>query len=129
MKRVTTTAPDRERERGETRTLVDSIAREMWRRYGGGGTLNWPAVERHLGRIVAQARSDARCSGSGLILATRTTAPAQTSGGETPAYRAGGRGGRNRGPRRWAGTYEPETAASATRWRRFLRKGLGCPCP
>jgi hypothetical protein len=39
--------------------LVEAIAQEMWVLYGRNGTLDWPAVERHLSFIVGQALGDA----------------------------------------------------------------------
>jgi hypothetical protein len=51
-----------EREADVTRRLVDAIARDVWKLYGGSGTLNWAGVERHLGRMVRQARCEARAS-------------------------------------------------------------------
>lgn len=64
MQRTARSVPDREREVSEMRRLIGAIAREVRRLYGARGTLDWTAVERHLGGIVQQARADARRSRS-----------------------------------------------------------------
>ena len=45
---------------GELALLADAIARELWARYASGPKLDYAAAERHLQRIVAHARSEAR---------------------------------------------------------------------
>lgn len=50
----------RAREIDEAHRLVQAIARELWKRYGQDGSLNWDGVERHLARIVQRARDDSR---------------------------------------------------------------------
>lgn len=40
-----------------THCLVSAIAEEIWRLYGGNGELNWLEAERHLQRIVEEARA------------------------------------------------------------------------
>lgn len=51
---------DPQRELDVTHRLVSAIADELWRLYGGNDRLNWIEAERHLQRIVEQARADAR---------------------------------------------------------------------
>jgi hypothetical protein len=43
-----------------THRLVAAIAEELWRLYGGNEHLNWIEAERHLERIVADARREAK---------------------------------------------------------------------
>lgn len=41
-----------------TRRLVSVIAEELWRIYGGNEQLNWIEAERHLERMVDEARAE-----------------------------------------------------------------------
>jgi hypothetical protein len=66
------------REIDVTRRLVSAIAEEIWRLYGGSSQLNWLEAERHLERIVEEARSLAsRAEVAGLPGASGD--PAQTT--------------------------------------------------
>lgn len=47
------------REIDVTARLVSVIAEELWRLYGGNEHLNWLEAERHLERIVSEARQAA----------------------------------------------------------------------
>jgi hypothetical protein len=51
---------DPQREIDLTNQLVAAIAEELWRLYGGNDKLNWIEAERHLQRIVGEARAEAR---------------------------------------------------------------------
>ncbi len=62
MKPQTKTANGRPLEDAVPSWLVDSIARESWALNGRGPSLDWAGVEIHLGRLVRQARSEARDS-------------------------------------------------------------------
>jgi hypothetical protein len=50
----------RPRDGQETRWLVDAIARDLWRLYGGAEGLNWDAANRHLASLAREARLEAR---------------------------------------------------------------------
>jgi hypothetical protein len=50
---------DPHREVDVTERLVAAIAEELWRLYGGNDRLNWLEAERHLARIVGEARTEA----------------------------------------------------------------------
>ncbi len=60
MKLVIPPVHDQHREHDVTRRLVSAIAEELWRLYGGNDHFNWVEAERHLQRIVGQARAEAR---------------------------------------------------------------------
>jgi hypothetical protein len=69
---------------GETtdakRRLVDAIAADLWSHCAHAGILDWPEVDRHLGRIVEQARGQARLTPPGLAPSVKTLPPATRLG-------------------------------------------------
>lgn len=48
-----------QREIDLTHRLVSAVAEELWRLYGGNDHLNWVEAERHLERIIGDARREA----------------------------------------------------------------------
>lgn len=74
MHPLTSPNPHIAREIVETHRLSEAIAQDLWQLYGGRGALNWVAVERHLARLVAQARTDVRDPRGVLI-----SVPSQTA--------------------------------------------------
>jgi hypothetical protein len=50
------------REIDVTQGLVAAIAEEIWRACGGNDALNWLEAERHLARIIGEARETARAA-------------------------------------------------------------------
>lgn len=58
VKRIT--PDDRDPRAEQSRCLVDAIARDMQRLYGRRGAFARETIERHLGRIVAEARAGKR---------------------------------------------------------------------
>ena len=72
-----------------TNRLVAAIAEELWLLYGGNDKLNWFEAERHLERIVGEARAVAR--GDGPEQAPPETHPRTDRCVRTPRVgRAGG---------------------------------------
>jgi hypothetical protein len=59
MRIIVRPVADPRRELDLTERLVSAIAEELWRLYGGNDRLNWLEAERHLERIVNEARSEA----------------------------------------------------------------------
>lgn len=107
--------------RATMRTLVEAISQELWMLFGREGALNWDGAERYLGRIVGQARSDARdpraaraCKGA------PTLRPARPTGRRGSVGRPiGGREGP--GAHDQAGTVPAGARAQRTRGRVGLR--------
>ena len=84
MKLVVRPISDSQREIALTHQLVAAIADELWRLCGGNKTLNWLDAERHLRRIIAQTRAEAREAVVVRVapsvpdqMSTRRTQPAQ----------------------------------------------------
>lgn len=59
MRIVVRPVADPQREIDLTHSLVSAIAEELWRMHGGNQQLNWLEAERHLQRIVGEARAEA----------------------------------------------------------------------
>lgn len=90
MKVTITPVAEPEREIDVTNRLVAAIAEEIWRMCGGNEALNWLEAERHLARIVGEARAAARVVGEGAGAHARACAGC-------PRLRAKG-GGRTASP-------------------------------
>jgi len=73
MQLAKATAPEQTPAADETRRLVDAMAQELWSLYGRSGSLNWAGIDRHLCRVVAQARRDARDPRAILVPANATS--------------------------------------------------------
>lgn len=54
--------------------LVNALTRDLWRRYAVNGTLDWHGVERHLDRLVDEARRSAQ-AGRQTSTELATTSP------------------------------------------------------
>ena len=59
MKLIVRPVAEPAREIDMTHRLVAAIAEELWRLYGGNDQLNWIEAERHLERLIADARREA----------------------------------------------------------------------
>jgi hypothetical protein len=59
MKIIIRPVMEPQREMDLTNRLISAIAEELWRLYGGNERLDWLEAERHLERIVEEARREA----------------------------------------------------------------------
>lgn len=59
MKIIVRPVVDPQREIDLTHRLVSAIAEELWNLYGGNEELNWLEAERHLQRLIGEAREEA----------------------------------------------------------------------
>lgn len=86
-----------QREVDVTTRLTAAIAEELWRLYGGNDKLNWLEAERHLQRIVGEARAAAREAPTGELDDPRRGAGvAESPRRSRTRSRAPARGGRAR---------------------------------